>query len=70
MEPEIIEAGSSRNDSVLSDPGDIIEKQMKKMNDWVKIANGILMLCAVTYVIVFIFYATSACVKNDLDLYL
>lgn len=55
---------------MLSDPGDIIDKQMKKMNDWVKIANGILMLCAVTYVIVFIFYATSACVKNDLDLYL
>ena len=43
---------------------------MKKMSDWVKIANGILIACAVTYSIVFWFFITSACVRNDIDKYL
>jgi hypothetical protein len=70
IEPEIIDVGSSRNGSDLSDPGEIIDKQMKKMNDWVKIANGILIACAVTYSIVVWFFITSACVRNDIDKYL
>jgi len=62
-----IDGSSSRNDSVLSDPGEIIEKQMKKMNDWVRVANFVLSLCAVTYIVFFVYLTTAACLENNLD---
>lgn len=39
---------------------------MKRMNSWVRTANGVLSFVAVTYIVFFFYYATSACVRNDL----
>jgi len=43
---------------------------MKKMNLWVKIANFVLLLCAVTYFIFQWFLMTCACVTKDIESYL